>query len=116
MTAPGRTQTVRATVAVSYKRQRKERSSKDTIVMFDFDLITYILTLIDVQSTQFVTICAGYAVPCYSMIDMCPSVRLQEEWETIAVLSGYECAIYLLKLSVKRFCFSRCTTALHNRI
>ncbi len=44
--------------------------------MFDFDLITYILTLIDVQSTQFVTICA---VPCYSMIDMCPSVRLQEE-------------------------------------
>ncbi len=45
--------------------------------MFDFDLITYILTLIDVQSTQFVTICAG--VPCYSMIDMCPSVRLQEE-------------------------------------
>jgi len=66
-------------VAVSYKRQGTERSSQDAIVIFDFDLITYILISIDVQSTQFVTICAGYAVPCYPMIDMCPSVKLQEE-------------------------------------
>jgi len=53
-------------VAVSYKRQGTERSSQDAIVIFDFDLITYILISIDVQSTQFVT-------------DMCPSVKLQEE-------------------------------------
>jgi len=47
--------------------------------MLDFDLITYILISIDVQSTKFETICAGYAVSCYSMIDICPSVKLQEE-------------------------------------
>lgn len=95
--APGRTRTVMAAAAVRHKDSKVKREVvRHCFKIFGFDLIIEVLTWVCVQSVQFVTILDVLnAVLCYSITDMF-------NLETIEVLSktGYECAIYHLKLSV----------------